>query len=535
MNSPSIAIVKGARPSLEASSAWDVIPFEEIKRCFVKGEFWPYLFRYNSARLITNRLNVLSKPFLTALLLRLLSRGDCYFEDEFEHKNRIGAKQWLLLGRRLLKDCIGKSSLLRRVRRDVQQLNGSSEEANLRGTKLDLKASPVYLRSDLSFGVISGGSVGHIAGVLNQLNEFSGSPLFLTTDSIPAVLPAVESHIFSLDDSYWNFRELPSFHLNEIILEQAPICLAKRKPAFIYQRYGLNNYAGIRLAKSHAVPFVLEYNGSEVWINRHWGQALKYEALSSQIELLNLRSADVIVVVSTPLKDELISRGIEARKILINPNGVDPDRYSPGIDGSVLREKLGLADKIVIGFIGTFGRWHGAEILADAFGHLLECYPSYRSKTCLLLIGDGMMMPAVKNRLIRRKVAEECVFTGLIPQEKGPEYLAAADILVAPHVPNPDGTPFFGSPTKLFEYMAMGKGIVASDLDQIGEVLQHGETGWLVSPGDNESLSLGLKTLIDNEELRMHLGQAARTEAISKYSWKEHTRRIIDKLKECSC
>jgi glycosyltransferase involved in cell wall biosynthesis len=108
--------------------------------------------------------------------------------------------------------------------------------------------------------------------------------------------------------------------------------------------------------------------------------------------------------------------------------------------------------------------------------------------------------------------------------------MAACDILVSPHVPNPDGTPFFGSPTKLFEYMAMGKGIVASDLDQIGEVLEHDRTAWLVKPGDVNSLMHGLKVLIDSPELRERLGETARKKAIAKHTWKEHTQKIIEKL-----
>ena len=63
--------------------------------------------------------------------------------------------------------------------------------------------------------------------------------------------------------------------------------------------------------------------------------------------------------------------------------------------------------------------------------------------------------------------------TGMIFFIRVSQYLAAYDILVSPHVPNSDGAPFFGSPTKLFEYMTTGKGIVASNLDQIGEVLKH--------------------------------------------------------------
>jgi glycosyltransferase involved in cell wall biosynthesis len=189
----------------------------------------------------------------------------------------------------------------------------------------------------------------------------------------------------------------------------------------------------------------------------------------------------------------------------------------------------------VIGFIGTFGKWHGAEVLAKAFGLLLRDFPGYRQEVRLLMIGDGATLPSVKENLRDFGATEYAILTGLVPQEKGPEYLAACDILVASHKPNPDGTAFFGSPTKLFEYMAMGKGIVASDLDQIGEILKHGQTAWLVQSGNAESLMRGLKQLVDDPVLRERLGGAARQEVVSKYTWKEHTARIADKLRErCS-
>jgi glycosyltransferase involved in cell wall biosynthesis len=125
-----------------------------------------------------------------------------------------------------------------------------------------------------------------------------------------------------------------------------------------------------------------------------------------------------------------------------------------------------------------------------------------------------------------------CVFTGLVPQEEGPSYLAACDVLSSPHVPNADGSPFFGSPTKLFEYMAMGKAIVASNLEQIGEVLEHGRTAWLVPPGDADALADGVRRLIDDPSLRAALGGAARTEVVARYTWREHTRRTIGRLQE---
>src|SRR5262249_11193365 len=174
------------------------------------------------------------------------------------------------------------------------------------------------------------------------------------------------------------------------------------------------------------------------------------------------------------------------------------DCYAPSISGQAIRDKYGLSDHIVTGFIGTFGRWHGAEVLAAAFARLLREQPEYRDRVRLFMIGDGVTMPQVKSALRQGGAEAATVLTGLVPQSQGPSYLAACDILVAPHVPNPDGTRFIGSPTKLFEYMAMGKGIVASDLEQIGEVLEHNRTAWLVRPADEAGLVVGLRRLIDD-------------------------------------
>jgi glycosyltransferase involved in cell wall biosynthesis len=146
------------------------------------------------------------------------------------------------------------------------------------------------------------------------------------------------------------------------------------------------------------------------------------------------------------------------------------------------------------------------------------------------MIGDGLTMPQVRASLDRHGVSDRAVLTGLVPQEDGAAHLAACDLLISPHVPNRDGTPFIGSPTKVFEYMAMGKGIIASELDQIGEILSHGKTAWMVDPGDVDGLVTGIEHLLLDESLALRLGETARREVVAKYTWKEHTRRIVERL-----
>jgi glycosyltransferase involved in cell wall biosynthesis len=240
------------------------------------------------------------------------------------------------------------------------------------------------------------------------------------------------------------------------------------------------------------------------------------------------------VVVSNVLKQELIDRGIDAGKILVNPNGVDTERNHPGVDASALRLKLGLDSKIVFGFIGTFGPWHGAEVLAAAFCELIRRSPELRENAALLLIGDGERYDAVR-ALVHDAGCESSVrFIGRVAQEEAREYLAACDIFTSPHVPNPDGTPFFGSPTKLFEYMAMGRPIIASRLFQIEEIIHNGKNGVLVAPGDVEGWANAMQALAQDREAWRRLGSQARRDAVERHSWKIHAENIFAKMAERS-
>ncbi|MCK5218922.1 glycosyltransferase [bacterium] len=525
-----IIVTKTWLKQVEFSADILVITFEELKHWVLSGKIFWHLFGYSQSQILTYRVNVLGKPFLSALLIRLLSRGKSCMEDE--QGKKIDITFGYLCGRllKLINDWVAKPLLLKKIKDEIEQkrkIINAKEKTNF-----DIEKTSVYLRTDLAFGIRSGGSVGHIAGVLNNLDAFSGSPVFISSDYMPTIRKNVVKYIIDPEYSFWDFKEMPSLYYNMVFYNKVKGILAGSDISFFYQRYSVNNYSGVCLAMDHHVPFVLEYNGSEIWIAKNWGRPLKHERLSQKIELLNLHAADLIVVVSQPMKNELVERGINSSKILVNPNGVEPEHYSPAVDGSIVRTQYGFSEKRVIGFIGTFGKWHGAEVLAEAFGILVEKYPEYKKDTRLILIGDGVNMSLVKEILNKHNIEDICVLTGLIPQEEGPAYLAVCDILASPHVPNPDGTPFFGSPTKLFEYMAMGKGIVASDLDQIGDVLEHGKTAWMVNPGDPEYLAEGLKHLLDNQALRKRLGENARKEAISKYTWKEHTQRIIAKLEE---
>jgi glycosyltransferase involved in cell wall biosynthesis len=522
-----LVVVRGGLPLPAAAPGELVVSDDELRGWVLNGRALRHIGRFRDACLLTERLSTSGRPML-AWALRLMATGRCSIVDTEGRSRDVTLALLLRWSWQVVREAAGRRALLSRTEREI----GETERTiRARPTPAwNASARPVYLRTDLSFGVRAGGSVGHTAGVLNELAEVGGAPILLTTAPVPTVRPAVELHQVAVPERFWNFRELPTFVLNDVFFEETLRAVHRRPVSFVYQRYSLNNYAGLRLAHRLGVPLVVEYNGSEVWMSRHWGRPLLYDDLASRIELLNVNGADLVVVVSRAMRDELLARGVDADRVLVNPNAVDPDRYSPAVDGSAIRRRYQLDGRTVLGFISTFQVWHGAVVLARAFAALMAEHPQYHDSVRLLMIGSGVEAEAARRVIVDAGFGDAVHFTGLVEQEAGPAHLAACDILVSPHVPNADGTPFFGSPTKLFEYMAMGKGIVASNLDQIGEVLRHGETAWLVPPGDAAALSVGLDRLLQDDVLRRALGAAARLDVLARHTWRAHVRRTLDAL-----
>ncbi len=293
---------------------------------------------------------------------------------------------------------------------------------------------------------------------------------------------------------------------------------------FIYQRYSRFNFTGVALSLATGLPLAIEYNGSEVWRSLRWDPVGQIWLLK-RFERLNMTAADLIFVVSEVESRNLIRAGIHSKRIIINPNGVNTELFRPGKGGDRVRSALGVEGKIVIGFVGTFGPWHGAPVLAEA------ATKTNKASSChFLFVGDGDQRSLAESIIERGGAGARTTFAGRVPHGDMPDYLAACDILISPHVESEDGSEFFGSPTKLFEYMASARPIVASGLGQIAEIIVDGENGLLVEPGDSDALARAIELLAEDEVLRTRLGAAARQTVIEQYTWRHNAARVFDAM-----
>ena len=284
-----------------------------------------------------------------------------------------------------------------------------------------------------------------------------------------------------------------------------------------YERYAIFNWAGIAQARRWGVPSILEVNytsASSLSRKRHaWLQRLAH-----RIDRQLFAQADAIVVVSDRLRRHLVEDfGVAQQKILTLTNAADPRRFNPAtVDGHV-RETYGIAGRRVVGFIGRFLPWHGLDGLVRAMPLILREAP----ETMFLFVGDGPQRRRIEAEITRLALGQHTVFIGDVPHAALPEFIKAFDVAVLPSSND------YGSPMKLFEYMAMQRAIVAPRLGPIEEVIGHEQEGLLFEPGEIEPMAAAIIRLFRDEALRHRLGSAARAKVVRVFNWEHHARAVL--------
>ena len=423
----------------------------------------------------------------------------------------------------LLTEMLSLSLRFRETVRASRSRRATNEQAPLAG--LYVKASPVGNSPAAS----AGGMATHVAGFMIGASALGHDLKLLTSDDAgrrgegiegklicPSSLVTATRALFEL----WNNLGFTARSLGYV-----RALAASGQIDFIYQRYNRFNWTAVVLSLVTGLPLALEFNGSEVWISENW-DPVGLLWLLRRFERLNLKAADHIFVVSEVERGNLRAAGIASHRIVVNPNGVDIDRFKPDCGGRETRAALGLSDKIVVGFLGSFGPWHGAPVLAEAARRISPAAGCH-----FLFIGDGEERGTVEGIIDSAGKSVSTTFVGRVSHAEAPAYLDACDIFAAPNVPAGDGSEFFGSPTKLFEYMAMARPVVASRLGQIAEVIDDGSNGLLVEPGDPQALAIAIERLAADEDLRARLGAAARQTVIERYTWRHNAERVFDAMR----
>jgi len=222
------------------------------------------------------------------------------------------------------------------------------------------------------------------------------------------------------------------------------------------------------------------------------------------------RLVDTVSVASHALGDMALDLGVPESRIFEAHVGGDIERFHPDIDGTRVRELHDLEGPVVM----YLGQLHGAQY-CELFLHAARKILNERDDVTFVVVGTGHRFGELHRISEELQVGHRVLFTGAVPHEEVPEYLAAADVVVACFADTPQVR--CKSPLKVCEYLSTGKAIVASEVGEATYMV--GNAGVLTKPGDVGSLAQGIRKVLDDPALRKELGQRARKRAEQKYNW----------------
>jgi len=367
-----------------------------------------------------------------------------------------------------------------------------------------------------------GGHVAHVKGVIKELKGFGYDPFVISAGDIEGV--DVNYQIFSpVLRNYMTLHIARMFYGIYLVFKALPV-IKRKKPAFVYQRHEQFNMTGVVLSFFTGIPVIIEANAILAEEARKSGQGHGMLKLLYLSEMVTFRAAHRILAISSSLKRDMATAGLDVSKIFVAPNGVDVEIFHPGCGGDKIRKKYGLENKVIAGFCGTFAVWHGLETL-EVMAH--EVLSQCENAACLF-IGDGPGKEGMENKLRQKAYGDRAVFTGRIPHSEVPAHLDACDVLVSAI----GGAYSYASPTKLFEYMAMKKPVVCYNMGQMPDIFEDNKTGRLVENNNKEAFASAVIELINNPEVRVKIGENARAEAERNYTWKANVRKILDNYRD---
>jgi glycosyltransferase involved in cell wall biosynthesis len=312
--------------------------------------------------------------------------------------------------------------------------------------------------------------------------------------------------------------EILELAYNPLTLLRMGAAIRRQRPQLIYERYSLFLFATVWLARRRGIPIVLEINDSAL-VQRV--RPLRLKRLARAIEGWCLRHCTGLVFISRYFRDQAEASYGALAPSVISPNAANLTRFDPArFDRVRLRAERGLEGRIVCGHIGVFAQWHGVDDFVAAMATRLADVP----QLALVFVGDGRTLPAVRALVAARGLAERVLLPGRVAHEEIASWIACMDYAVLPN------SNHYGSPMKLFEFMAMGVAVVAPDYAPVSEVIGDGHTGWLFPHGETAACVQRVLELALHEEERRRVGAAARDYIARERQWRNNAEQLLSLL-----
>lgn len=315
--------------------------------------------------------------------------------------------------------------------------------------------------------------------------------------------------------------ELLEFGYSGLEFLQLARAVLTRRPDALYERANVYMLSGAWTARLFSLPFLLEVNAPLAEEREKFG-GLAMPRLAHWTETAMWRQADRVLPVTAVLGRYIAAAGVSPEHIVVTSNGVDLKRFGPTAPGGRADLPFDRDSGPILGFVGYIRDWHGLPHIVD-----LMAKDEALAATRLVVVGDGPGRSALEARAEQLGIGNRVHVTGIIERDQLASYIRAFDIALQPEV-----TPY-ASPLKLFEYMALGRAIVAPNAENIREILTDGENSLLFEPDSQEALGASVRRLVADPALRHRLGAAASTKIIeSNITWRRNADRAASLICE---
>lgn len=334
------------------------------------------------------------------------------------------------------------------------------------------------------------GGVGKCALAYSRLNEFSD----------------IEIHTACIHGIHWNCDIEPLKTIGATLvpiqgrldiswISRCSILIKSYNPDIVFV-HGFNGPVVVWLCQKklkYKFPFVCSYHGK--YYAPRWSRVPLEPVFNRVMELIYRRYALGVLAVARHCKDYLVQKGVSQEKIEVVHNGL-PDRIKSSY--SLSRSELGFDDdNLIIGVVARIDPKKGLNYLVEAFSYIAKHYP----QAMLVIVGDGPYVNQLRNTAMRLGVEQRIILTGY--QADVDSWLDIFDIYVLPTLSEAHSI-------ALLEAMRAGKPIIATNVGGNAESIKHERDGLLVPPADTAALEKAIIKMIENPELRMQLGSAAR-------------------------
>lgn len=298
----------------------------------------------------------------------------------------------------------------------------------------------------------------------------------------------------------------------------------KSRPNWIYTRPVLTMVSPALVAKLMRIPHVLHLSGDPLDQLRGANSSPFLIGLYTVIERINCKLSHRVIVETHNNKVSYQRRHrLSHERVLFIPNGANTQLFRPS-DMEQARTEIGIeSDCLCVGVVANLSMDEGVQYLLEAASIILPEIPKPR----FLIVGDGLMKEELMEIARKTTAPERFVFTGRVPYETVPVYIASMDVCVVPrHRARFEKTGI--SSLKLREYFACGRPVVGSDIAGVGDVLREANAGIPVTPENTPEFAQAIIRLLQDKALREEMGQNGRKFVLENLSWEMVARKLIE-------